>query len=67
MKESPLKQRVFDDLFSALALCNLLHRHELQEIVAGLRAAAPHPDDDGELFSAVADAVSAYAEGEAQA
>ena len=66
MKYSDLKQRTFDHLFAGLALVDMLHRHELLEIATGLRCS----DVDGDektLFLAVAYAVEAYANAEAQA
>lgn len=66
MKESPLKQRVFDQLFQGLALCHLLEGSELLEIATGLRRAETD-GDERQLFEAVADAVHAYAMAKAQA
>ena len=65
MRESPLKQRVFDALFTATALAGLLDRAELQEVVAGLRATYAD-GDERVLICAVADAFMAYAAAEAQ-
>jgi len=66
MKYSDLKQRTFDHLFAGLALVDMLHRHELLDIVAGLRASQTE-GDERKLFEAVADAIKAYAHAEAQA
>lgn len=66
MRESPLVQRVFDELFNGLALCDMLDRAEMLEVAAGLRAVEADGDQK-RLFAAVAYAVEAYANAEAQA
>ena len=66
MNYSSLKQRVFDDLTSGLALCDMVHRGELLEIAEGLRTTVADGDEKA-LFVAVAAAIEAYAKAEAQA
>ena len=66
MRESSLKQRVFDQLFQGLALCDMLDRAEMLDIVHGLRTQVLDPDER-KLFCAVAQAIEAYAKAEAQA
>jgi hypothetical protein len=66
VKESPLKQRVFDQLFSGLALCALLDRQELRDIAHGLNTQALDPGERP-MWCAVAQALEAYANAEAQA
>lgn len=65
MRESSLKQRVFDQLFSGLALCALLDRQELRDIAHGLNTQVLDPVER-KLFCAVAQAIEDYAADEAQ-
>ncbi len=60
MRESSLPQRVFDDLYSALALMDLLRKHEIIAIGNGLRAVG-FTDEDNYLWRSVSNALIDYA------
>ena len=66
MRESSLKQRVFDQLFQGLALCSLLDPEELRDIAHGLNVQVLDPGER-KLFCPVAQAIEDYAKAEAQA
>lgn len=60
MRESTLKQRVFDQLFQGLALCVLLDRQELRDIAHGLNTQALDPNERP-MWCKVAQAIEDYA------
>ena len=60
MQESSLPQRVFDDLYSALAMMDLLSKHEIIAIANGLGAVG-FTDEDSYLWRSVSNAVLDYA------
>jgi hypothetical protein len=57
MHESPLKQRVFDQLFNALALLFMLEDSEIEEIAKGLEDPSLSDRESEAMFKAAANAV----------
>jgi hypothetical protein len=57
MFHSPLKQRVFDELFSGLSLLYLLDAEEVEELAQGLEAPEASDRESAAMFKAVAAAV----------
>lgn len=63
LKASDLHQRVFDHLFQAIALMDMLHDNELELIATSLENPAHYGDSaDKATAKVIADAVRSYKE-----